>query len=89
MRRMSSANLAEGEESRRFAEETIGRGVQVQSISSWAAIPFTPALIVSIYGMNVDHMPELHWTWGYPLAVALMVGFGVSRWGVLEWSRWL
>lgn len=89
MRRMSSASLAQGEESRRLAEETIEQGEQVKKISSWAAILFTPTLIASIYGMNFDHMPELHWTWGYPLAVALMIGFGVGLWGVFKWRRWL
>ncbi|MFE6365799.1 magnesium and cobalt transport protein CorA [Streptomyces sp. NPDC057806] len=89
MRRMSSASLAQGEESRRLAEETIEQGEQVKKISSWAAILFTPTLIASVYGMNFDHMPELHWTWGYPFALALMAGFGVGLWSVFKWRRWL
>ncbi|MCX5535801.1 magnesium and cobalt transport protein CorA [Streptomyces sp. NBC_00006] len=89
MRRMSSASLAQGEESRRLAEETIEQGEQVKKISSWAAILFTPTLVASIYGMNFDHMPELHWTWGYPFAVALMLGFGFGLWGVFKLRRWL
>ncbi|MFJ6852671.1 magnesium and cobalt transport protein CorA [Streptomyces sp. NPDC091271] len=89
MRRMSSASLAQGEESRRLAEETIEQGEQVKKISSWAAILFTPTLVASIYGMNFDHMPELHWVAGYPFAVALMIGFGVGLWGVFKWRRWL
>ncbi|MFD4027211.1 hypothetical protein ACFWRV_27410 [Streptomyces sp. NPDC058576] len=43
MRRMSSASLVQGEESRRLAEETIEQGEQVETISSWAAILFTPS----------------------------------------------
>lgn len=39
--------------------------------------------------MNFDHMPELHWTWGYPFAVALTIGFGVGFWSVFKWRRWL
>ena len=35
---------------------------------------FLPAtLIASIYGMNFDNMPELHWKYGYPLSLFLMV----------------
>ena len=34
-----------------------------------------PTLIASIYGMNFDFMPELHWKWGYPFSIALMVAF--------------
>lgn len=32
-----------------------------------------PTLIASIYGMNFDVMPELHWEWGYPFTLCLMV----------------
>lgn len=35
---------------------------------------FPPTLIGTIYGMNFNFMPELDWTWGYPFAIALMVG---------------
>jgi magnesium transporter len=31
-------------------------------------------LIAAIYGMNFQHMPELSWRWGYPLAIFLMMG---------------
>ncbi|MDQ2745134.1 MAG: magnesium and cobalt transport protein CorA [Chloroflexota bacterium] len=89
MRRMSSASLAQGEESRRLARETIEQGEEVKKISSWAAILFTPTLIASVYGMNFDHMPELHWAWGYPFAVALMLGLGVGLWAVFKHKRWL
>lgn len=92
MRRMSSASLAQGEESRRLAKATIEQGEQgeqVKKISLWAAILFTPTLVASIYGMNFDHMPELHWVAGYPFAVAPMIGFGVGLWGVFTWRRWL
>jgi magnesium transporter len=44
-------------------------------IFSVAAVMFMPpTLIASIYGMNFEHMPELKWPWGYPLAVLLMLG---------------
>ncbi|MEP7765938.1 magnesium and cobalt transport protein CorA [Sanguibacter sp. 25GB23B1] len=89
MRRMSSASLAQGEESRRLAKETIEQGEEVKKISSWAAILFTPTLIASVYGMNFDHMPELHWTWGYPFAVTLMLGLGVALWAVFKRKHWL
>ncbi|MDD2699208.1 MAG: magnesium/cobalt transporter CorA [Arcobacteraceae bacterium] len=32
-----------------------------------------PTLIASIYGMNFDFMPELHWDYGYAVSVVLMV----------------
>lgn len=45
--------------------------IKIFSVAAVAFLP--PTLIASIYGMNFDHMPELHWTAGYPLAVAAMV----------------
>ncbi len=84
MRRMSSTSLAQGEEGRRLAQETIEQGEEVKKISSWAAILLTPTLVASVYGMNFDHVSELHWAWGYPFAVTLMFGLGVGLWGVFK-----
>ncbi|HNS44865.1 MAG TPA: CorA family divalent cation transporter, partial [Alphaproteobacteria bacterium] len=43
-------------------------------IFSIVTVFFLPATLVSsIYGMNFSHMPELHWIWGYPFALFLMV----------------
>jgi len=61
----------------------------VKKISGWAAIITVPTLIASIYGMNFDHMPELHWRIGYPLALTsmLIAGFVLHR--VLRRAGWL
>ena len=37
-----------------------------------------PTLGASIYGMNFRAMPELDWTFGYPLAIGLMLLSGIS-----------
>ena len=43
-------------------------------IFSVAAVVFLPpTLVASIYGMNFQHMPELRWMAGYPMALGLMV----------------
>ena len=43
-------------------------------IFSVAAVVFLPpTLVASIYGMNFAIMPELHWRYGYPMAIGLMV----------------
>jgi len=44
----------------------------VRTISGWAAIIAVPTFIASVYGMNFDHMPELHTEIGYPLSLAVM-----------------
>ncbi|PJE95485.1 magnesium transporter CorA [Streptomyces carminius] len=50
----------------------------MRRISAWAAILAIPTMIAGVYGMNFQHMPELGWAYGYPLAVggmALLSGF--------------
>ncbi|MCJ1714705.1 magnesium and cobalt transport protein CorA [Microbacterium sp. M1A1_1b] len=59
-----------------------------KKISGWAAILFAPTLIAAIYGMNFTHMPELTWTWGYPLAVLAMVVFAAALFVVFKVKRW-
>ncbi len=49
--------------------------VKTLTIASVVGIP--PVLIVGIYGMNFRVMPELHWTFGYPMALALIVVSGL------------
>ncbi|WP_230401682.1 magnesium and cobalt transport protein CorA [Sanguibacter suaedae] len=61
----------------------------MKTISAWAAILFAPTLIGAIYGMNFDHMPELHWQYGYPLALAAMVALGAGLYVVFKRNRWL
>jgi magnesium transporter len=45
--------------------------IKTFTVVSVALMP--PTLIASIYGMNFQFMPELNQTWGYPLALVLMV----------------
>ena len=42
-------------------------------LASYAALVAVPTMIAGVYGMNFEHMPELKWTFGYPLAVGAMV----------------
>ena len=60
----------------------------MKKLSAWAGIILVPTLVAGIYGMNFRHMPELHWVFGYPLALGLMavsafalyVGFRKRGW---------
>ena len=61
----------------------------MKKISGWAAIIFAPTLIGSIYGMNFDNMPELHWTYGYPLSLAAMVGLGILLYIIFRKKKWM
>ena len=61
----------------------------VKRISGWAAVIAVPTLIASIYGMNFEHMPELGWRLGYPLALGLMLAVGVVLHRLLSRAGWL
>jgi magnesium transporter len=74
---------------RRQTDQSIQQNEEVKKISSWAAILFTPTLIASIYGMNFTNMPELHWEFGYPFAILLMLAAGYGLYRVFKHRRWL
>lgn len=79
----------QNEEMTRLTETSLTQGEQVKRISSWAAILFAPTLIASIYGMNFDLMPELHWRLGYPFAIVLMIALGAGLYWAFRRNRWL
>lgn len=45
----------------------------MKKLAGAAAMLAVPTAIAGVYGMNFDHMPELHWRFGYAFALALMV----------------
>ena len=48
-----------------------------------------PTLIGSLYGMNFDFMPELHWQYGYAFALGLMVMSVVLILLIFRLKKWL
>jgi magnesium transporter len=72
-----------------MTEYSLTQNEQVKKVSGWAAILFAPTLVGTIYGMNFDHMPELHWTWGYPMALALMATTSLTLYAVFKRKDWL
>jgi magnesium transporter len=79
----------QNEEMARMTQAGYEQNEQVKRISSWAAIFFAPSLVASIYGMNFDHMPELHWALGYPFAVLLMALGMVLLYVLFKRRGWL
>nr|WP_233617861.1 MULTISPECIES: magnesium and cobalt transport protein CorA [Actinomadura] len=65
------------------------QNADMRKISAWAAIIAVPTAIAGIYGMNFDHMPELHWTWGYPAVLAVMATVCAVLFRRLRKSGWL
>ncbi|MFE1442772.1 magnesium and cobalt transport protein CorA [Streptomyces sp. NPDC058739] len=79
----------QNEEMKLLAEASHAQNNEVKKISAWAAILFAPTLIGTVYGMNFDHMPELHWVLGYPFAIALMALVCLSLYLVFKRRDWL
>jgi magnesium transporter len=72
-----------------LARISVQQNEDMRKISAGAALVVVPTLVAGVYGMNFDHMPELHWRYGYAYALLLMAGM-VS--GLFVWfkkSGWL
>jgi magnesium transporter len=61
----------------------------IKLFSVLAVIFMPPTVIASIYGMSFKNMPELEWSWGYPLAIAVMVCAAVGPYLFFRWKKWL
>ncbi|MFD9333201.1 magnesium/cobalt transporter CorA [Streptomyces sp. NPDC060028] len=55
-----------------LAQVTVAQNEDMRKITAWAAIVAVPTMVCGVYGMNFDNMPELHWTYGYPLVLGVM-----------------
>jgi len=49
------------------------QNIDMRKISAYVAIAAVPTAMAGIYGMNFDNMPELHWTYGYPAVLLVML----------------
>ncbi|MFF1344219.1 magnesium and cobalt transport protein CorA [Streptomyces sp. NPDC058290] len=76
-------------EMRALAEAGFEQNEEIKKISSWAAILFAPTLVGTIYGMNFEYMPELHWAAGYPFAILLMAVVCTSLYVIFKKRDWL
>ncbi|GAB3603961.1 magnesium/cobalt transporter CorA [Kineococcus gypseus] len=79
----------QNEEMRSLTEASYAQSEEVKKISSWAAILFAPTVVGGIYGMNFENMPELDWSYGYPLALALMLGICLTLYVLFRRRGWL
>jgi magnesium transporter len=61
----------------------------IKIFSVMAVVFLPPTLVASIYGMNFDIIPELHWTLGYPFALALMILAAILPYWFFKKRGWL
>jgi magnesium transporter len=48
-----------------------------------------PTLVASVYGMNFKLMPELEFSYGYPMSLAAMVLSAIIPFFFFRWKGWL
>jgi len=61
----------------------------MRKMSAWAAIFAVITVLAGIYGMNFANMPELKWSFGYPLLLAIMFGLSVVLYRRFKKAGWL
>ena len=61
----------------------------MRRISPWVAIWAVPTLLADIYGMNLRHLPELEWAFGYPIVPAAMALICLGLYRAFRRSGWL
>ena len=71
-----------------LAMVNMGHGEITKRLAAYAALVAVPTMIAGVYGMNFEHMPELRWSLGYPVSIALMAvidGFLFFRFRKAGW----
>ena len=66
-----------------------GQGEIVRRLAAYAALVAVPTMIVGVYGMNFAHMPELGWTFGYPLVMGVIAAIDMFLFYRFRKAGWL
>jgi magnesium transporter len=72
-----------------LAQVSVGQNEDMRKISAWVAIAAVPTMVAGIYGMNFDHMPELHWRYGYPVIGGIVVLVCIGLYRSFKHNGWL
>jgi magnesium transporter len=68
---------------------TISEGEVTKRLAAWAAIFAVFTAFAGLWGMNFQDMPELHWKYGYPVALAIMISVCAYLYSRFKKSGWL
>jgi magnesium transporter len=72
-----------------LTQVSVRQNEDMRKITAWVAIAAVPTMIAGIYGMNFEHMPELRWTFGYPLVMGLVLVICVGLYVRFRRAGWL
>ena len=60
-----------------------------RQLAAWAAILAVPTAVAGIYGMNFEHMPELHWESAYYVVIGFVVFTCLALYANFKRMKWL
>jgi magnesium transporter len=72
-----------------FSLTSISQSEVSKKFAGWAAIIGVPTMIAGIYGMNFEAMPELHWTYAYPVVLCVTFTLCIVLYVFFKRSGWL
>ncbi|MFH9064070.1 magnesium and cobalt transport protein CorA [Streptomyces coeruleorubidus] len=72
-----------------LAQVTVAQNEDMRKITAWAAIIAVPTMVCGVYGMNFDHMPELHWRYGYGMVIGVISVACLTLYRGFRRSGWL
>jgi magnesium transporter len=72
-----------------IARISVQQNNDMRKISAAIGLVAAPTLVAGVYGMNFEHMPELTWTYGYPVVLLLMAAISGGLWVWFKRSGWL
>ena len=72
-----------------LTQVSVRQNEDMRKISAWVAIAAVPTMVAGIYGMNFEHMPELKWTFGYPLVISVTIVVCIGLYRAFKRNGWL
>ena len=85
----SYSELVDGLLAANLSQLAVQQNVDMRRISAAAAILAIPTMIAGFYGMNFEHMPELRWTFGYPLMMGVTATLSALCYRLFRRYGWL
>jgi magnesium transporter len=83
------SELVDGLLAANLSRLAVQQNVDMRRISAAAAILAVPTMIAGFYGMNFRHMPELGWTYGYPLMLGVTAALSFLCYRAFRRYGWL
>lgn len=86
---LSFDELVTGMLSASIAQLGVQQNADMRRISAWAALIAVPTMVVGVYGMNFEYMPELKSPYGYPAVLTVIVIACTVIYRALRRNKWL